>query len=230
MTQARVSEIFVSHQGEGPYVGSRQLFVRFYGCNMDCSFCDTTLESYKTFSKESLLSKIMDFGEDYNELVLTGGEPLMYADFLAEFLPFCRKFAETPVYLETNGTMPLELEKVIDSVDIIAMDVKLPSSTGHMLGVWDDIKKFARLSEKKELFLKAVVTDTTTIEDIKKMAEVILSLRKKHTVVLQPVTPVPGAADEADEEMLIFFKKYLEKETASDVMILGQVHKLLGIR
>ena len=71
--QARISEIFLSYQGEGPFTGSKQLFVRFYGCNMECSYCDTPLESYKSFSKESLLGKILDFGDNYNELVLTGG-------------------------------------------------------------------------------------------------------------------------------------------------------------
>lgn len=39
--QAGVSEIFSSIQGEGKYVGCRQLFIRLIGCNMDCPYCDT---------------------------------------------------------------------------------------------------------------------------------------------------------------------------------------------
>ena len=74
---AKVSEIFLSYQGEGPYVGSHQLFVRFYGCNLKCVFCDTVLESYRSLAKESLFSRILDFGDDYNEVneATQGGLP-----------------------------------------------------------------------------------------------------------------------------------------------------------
>jgi 7-carboxy-7-deazaguanine synthase len=230
MTRAKVSEIFVSYQGEGPFVGSRQLFIRFYGCNMNCVYCDTVLKSYKSFTAESLLGKVLDFDEAYNELVLTGGEPLVVSDFLKEFLPAFRAHRENHVYLETNGTLPRELEKIIDLVDIIAMDIKLPSSTGHMFGLWKDMRAFAEIAERKELIMKAVITDSTHMDDVKKMGSMISALKKKHIVVLQPVTPVSESVKEPDEEMIQYFKKYLEKETGKDVMIFGQVHKLLGIK
>ena len=97
MEEAKVSEIFLSYQGEGPFAGSRQLFLRFYGCNLECEYCDTTLESYKSFTKDSLLGKVMDFEDDYNELAVTGGEPLLYADFLSGFLPLYRAHRKHPV-------------------------------------------------------------------------------------------------------------------------------------
>ncbi len=230
MEQAKISEIFLSYQGEGPFLGSKQLFIRFYGCNMNCGYCDTRLESYKSFTKESLLGKVLDFEEDYNELVLTGGEPMIYSDFLRGFLLIYKSCRKNPVYLETNGTFPKELEKLMDLVDIIAMDFKLPSSTGHMLGAWEETGKFAKLAQKKDLFIKTVITDTTTMEDIKKMGDIITGLEGKNTVVLQPVTPVSEFIKEPDEEMIQFFKKYLEGATGKDIMILGQVHRLLGIK
>lgn len=228
--EAKISEVFLSYQGEGPFAGSRQLFVRFYGCNQDCIYCDTPLESYRTFSKEALLSKVLDFEDDYNEIVLTGGEPLLHSGFIREFLFLFGKHRKHKVYLETNGTLPEELSKIIDYMDIISMDFKLPSSSGRDIDLWEVHEKFAEISSGKELIIKAVITDSTTMEDIKKMGSIISGLKGPCTIVLQPVTPINDSIKEADEEMMAFFKGYLWKETRKEIMILGQVHKVLGVR
>lgn len=230
MEQAKISEIFLSYQGEGPYAGSKQLFVRFFGCGLGCSFCDTRMESYKSFTREALLGKMLDFEDDYNEFVLTGGEPLEYSGFLAEFLPLFRKHRKHKVYLETNGTMPGELEKVIDLVDVIAMDFKLPSSTGVSVDVWSGHERFFELALKKELIVKAVITDHTRIDDIKRMSSIIGRSSGSFSIVLQPVTPEGQDMLPPDEEMLFFFRQYIEKETKRTVSVIGQVHKHLGIR
>ncbi|MGB2600614.1 MAG: 7-carboxy-7-deazaguanine synthase QueE [Candidatus Omnitrophota bacterium] len=230
MEQAKISEIFSSYQGEGPFAGSRQLFVRFYGCNLECVFCDTVLESYKSFSREALLGKILDFDDDYNELALTGGEPLLHANFLKRFLPVFKKHRKHPIYLETNGTLPGELKKVIEHVDIVAMDIKLPSSARNREDFTEVHEEFAKIALEKKLIIKAVITDSTTMDDIKRMKSVIKGLAGNFKVVLQPVTPVNDMVQEPDAEMLRYFKGYLKKETDRDVMILGQVHQHLGIK
>ena len=230
MKEAKVSEIFLSYQGEGPLAGSRQLFVRFYGCNMKCSFCDTLLTSYKTFTKDSLLGKILDFDDAYNELALTGGEPLLYADFLAEFLELYKAHRGHAVYLETNGTLPDGLRKVLRLVDTISMDLKLPSSAGINTDPWPAHREFAEAASSKELIVKAVITENTTIDDVKKMADIVSSLGTLPEVILQPVTPVNALTPEPDMEMMTYFSKYLEKRIGRDVLVLGQIHKFMGIR
>lgn len=230
MKKAKISEIFLSFQGEGPFAGSRQLFIRFYGCNLACLYCDTFLESYKSFSKESLLGKVLDFEDDYNELTLTGGEPLLSADFLKEFLPLFKKHRKHDIYLETNGTLPKELKKIIKYVDVIAMDFKFPSSAGNFQDLWKKHQDFLRIASRKRLITKSVITHATTIDDVKRMGEMISALGRECTVVLQPVTPVNSMVKEPDEEMISYFKGYVKKETGKDVMILGQVHKCLGIK
>ncbi|MCM8763078.1 MAG: 7-carboxy-7-deazaguanine synthase QueE, partial [Candidatus Omnitrophica bacterium] len=75
--QAKIAEIFKSIQGEGIYQGREQVFVRFYGCNLKCQFCDTPLTHYEELRPEELLNRINIFGVDYHSLSLTGGEPLL---------------------------------------------------------------------------------------------------------------------------------------------------------
>ncbi|MDD4012601.1 MAG: 7-carboxy-7-deazaguanine synthase QueE [Candidatus Omnitrophica bacterium] len=230
MTEAKISEIFMSYQGEGPFSGSRQLFVRFFGCNLKCAYCDTTPESYKSFTRDALLGKMLEFGDDYNELAVTGGEPLLYADFLSEFLPMYRANRRHNVYIETNGTLPEGLEKVIDMVDIVAMDIKLPSSCGTEKGWWKEHKAFADIASRKELLIKAVVTDRTPIDDIKAVADIVCSLTGSPELVLQPVTPAGISIVPPDEEMMMYFTKYLEKRLGRNILVLGQIHRYMGIR
>lgn len=230
MKEAKISEIFLSYQGEGPFAGSRELFVRFYGCNLNCRYCDTRLESYKSFTKEALLGKILDFEDDYNEFTVTGGEPLLYADFLKEFLPLFRKHRDHRIYLETNGVLFDGLKKVLPHVDIIAMDFKLPSSSGMTTSLWAQHKKFFKLAVSKELIVKIIVTDNCTIDDVKEASCILSSTDKDFTVILQPVTPVGDDFTEPDGEMLSYFKGFLNKETGKKVSILGQMHKHIGVK
>jgi len=228
--EAKISEIFLSYQGEGPFSGSRQLFIRFYGCNLSCVYCDTMLGSYKSFPKEGLLGKILDFEDDYNELTLTGGEPLLHADFLKDFLPLFKKHRKHEVYLETNGTMPDELKKIVDYVDIVAMDFKLPSFGGGEGDLLRLNEEFVKVVSDKELIIKTVITDSTSIDDIKIMGRALAGIKKDITIVLQPVTPVNEQMKEPDREMLSYFKSYVKKETDKEVIVMGQVHHCLGIK
>jgi len=177
------------------------------------------------------MGKVLDFDGGYNELVLTGGEPLMFPEFIAGFIGLFKNYRNNLVYLETNGTLPEALEKVIDHVDIVAMDFKLPSSTGGAEDVWNLHERFAAALGKKELIIKAVITGSTLFDDIKRMASVIKGLQRPTLdIVLQPVTPENDLVAAADREMLYYFKKYLEKETKRDILVFGQIHKCLGIR
>ena len=154
----------------------------------------------------------------------------MYADFLREFLPLFKKNRKHKIYLETNGTLPDELEKVIDQVDIIAMDFKLPSSTKNAADLWREHDRFFNIAAGKELFVKAVITDGTGIDDIKKMGRTVAGIEKELEIILQPVTSVNDLVAEPDGEMVVYFKKYLEKQAEKDVLILGQMHKCMGIK
>ena len=230
MNKAKIAEIFLSYQGEGTYIGSRQLFVRFFGCNLKCDYCDTILTSYKSFSKEMLLSKIMDFEDEYNELVLTGGEPLLYAEFLDQFISSYKTIRKQKIFIETNGILFDEMGGILDKVDIVSMDFKLPSSSPGQQEFWKEHERFLQALNSVEVITKAVITDTTNIDDIIKFANILKSFPGKTSVILQPVTGIGAKIKTPDRETLEIFKAYIMKETDKSVNILGQFHKILQIR
>jgi organic radical activating enzyme len=145
---ANIVEVFSSLQGEGLFVGYPQLFIRLGGCNLRCTYCDTPegLSLQKTgrietrpFSGKWLTLKnpvaapallahvfrLIKGFPHYHSVSITGGEPLLHTDFLKAILPPIRK--KLPILLETNGTLPARLKAVIKLVDIVSMDIKMPS-------------------------------------------------------------------------------------------------------
>ena len=150
--RARIAEVFDSVQGEGIYLGEKQLFVRFFGCNLSCKFCDTKLHRFLEYEPDELLEEIKLYGNGFHSISLTGGEPLLQNDFLKEIVRMTRDHGYRN-YLETNGTLHSELKGIIDYLDIVAMDVKLPSSTAWA-SFGGCIISFWRLPLKKKFLSK----------------------------------------------------------------------------
>ncbi len=127
--RAELSEIFTSIQGEGILLGVKQLFVRFSKCNLNCYYCDTPKDS--KFCRDHVRGKTLrnpidlEYVEDVAKSVKvhsiswTGGEPLLYADFIRNFEKI------HPFYLESNMTLPDEAKKVRNLVDYVAGDFKV---------------------------------------------------------------------------------------------------------
>jgi 7-carboxy-7-deazaguanine synthase len=221
--KAKVVEIFSSIQGEGLYVGQPQTFVRFYGCNIGCRYCDEAGKNrFKEYSAPELIEAII---KENNKVVsLTGGEPLLYADFLKEVLPRLKKKGSI-VYLETNGTLKNNLLKIIDFLDIISMDIKLPSSTG-LRAYWKVHASFLKEAAEKKVFVKSVITSKTSIADIKKAASVIKGVDRGIFFILQPVTINNKI------QKIKFIDRFLDAANSSlnNVRIIPQVHKILGLK
>lgn len=227
--KAKIVEIFTSIQGEGPYVGVKQLFIRFCGCNLNCNFCDTNEvldEEHLEYSPEELKAQVENFNlKLVHSISLTGGEPLLWADFLLEFLPILKIDFKGKIYLETNSTLNNNLEKVIDYIDIISADIKLPSASGieNSFAVHDEFFRVAKKYEK-EIFAK-IVFDENILDD-----EIFhcLKLAEKYDMplILQPKT-VDNNISLDKEKMFEVFNKFLAVQP--NTRIIPQVHKFLGV-
>ncbi|MBR6121877.1 MAG: radical SAM protein [Prevotella sp.] len=97
----RINEIFYSLQGEGRNTGRAAIFIRFAGCNLRCSFCDTEFDSYQEMSDEDILQAIAPYPARF--VVLTGGEPTLQADEAFVELLHSKGYE---VAMESNGTRP----------------------------------------------------------------------------------------------------------------------------
>ena len=101
----KVNEIFYSIEGEGRRAGMPCVFIRLFGCNLNCSYCDTRYscsgEDYTEMSVEEILKRVKKF--DCPNITVTGGEPLIHKDIdvLLEEL----SSRDYQVNVETNGSI-----------------------------------------------------------------------------------------------------------------------------
>ena len=231
--KAKILEIFSSMQGEGLFVGAKQIFVRFAQCNMTCAYCDTNLSrASKDITVKGLVNSITALDKKkgaHHSVSLTGGEPLLHAEFLEALLPELKDLG-FKIYLETNGTLPDKLASIIDFVDIIAMDIKLPSATG-MKPLWREHKKFLECAVKngKKVFVKMVVASGTDRNELAVAAKLIENVDREIPVCVQPVTPAPESTRFVSVKKMRECRSYLEG-TLKYVRVVPQMHKLLNIR
>jgi 7-carboxy-7-deazaguanine synthase len=219
---AKISEVFKSIQGEGIYQGVEQVFVRFFGCNLSCAYCDTKVFRYEEKTLDDLTQEIAAYG-GYHSVSFTGGEPLLQAAFLKEALKFLKHINKI-TYLETNGVLCNELREVIEYCDIISMDFKLPSSTLER-EFWNEHREFLEIAKAKEVFVKTVIGKYTEVKDIIKSIEIIKEIKPDISFVLQPENPFE---DILEKKLSSFLK--LCQEQAVNVKIIPQLHKALGIK
>jgi len=169
--KAPVGEVFDSIQGEGLYMGEQQIFVRFFGCNLKCRYCDTVMHRYVEYEPEGLLEEVKRYQRTTDVISYTGGEPLLHKDFLKAMLPLAHR-CNFRNYLETNGTLPGALSEVIEYVNVIAMDMKLPSSTG-LEPQWGVHREFLKIALKKDVFIKVILCESTVDEDMREVISII---------------------------------------------------------
>jgi 7-carboxy-7-deazaguanine synthase len=250
MHLAYINEVFASIQGEGPWIGQRQIFVRFQGCDIHCAYCDTpaalSLERDNAHLqctaqvKPGLISEIEQVpnpvsgerlsglcarlvipGPSRPVLTLTGGEPLLQSVFLEQWLSRAREAYH--IYLETSGIHDQAMRTIAHMIDVVSMDFKLPSATG-IRPFWEEHKRFLNASRGKDLFVKAVVTRGTKREDVLTAARIIADFDASVPLILQPA----GGAAAPPASLLVAF----QDETLGiiqDVRVIPQAHKILNV-
>ena len=105
MKKYRIAEIFYSIQGEGRFAGTPAVFVRFAGCNLACSWCDTDFEKRAELTAGEIVELVHVF-KGAPLVVFTGGEPMLQLDMgLVAAVNKC--MAPATLAIETNGTIQI---------------------------------------------------------------------------------------------------------------------------
>ena len=127
----RVAENFISINGEGTRAGELAVFVRFTGCNLRCSYCDTMWANepgcpYEEMSPAQICEYVRSTG--IKNVTLTGGEPLLQKD-MDKLISLLISKCGVRVEIETNGAVDLRpFAELPEGRPLFTMDYKLPSS------------------------------------------------------------------------------------------------------
>ncbi|HOM03614.1 MAG TPA: radical SAM protein [Acetivibrio sp.] len=171
----KVNEIFLSVQGESLSAGFPTVFVRFTGCNLRCSYCDTryAYDEGKEMTPAEIFEEIKKL--HYKRVCLTGGEPLLQEE-LGQLLTLLDDYIVT---IETNGSVNLGRVMLKNPRHSYVMDMKVPSS-----GCSDEMlfENFDLLRDCDEI--KFVIGTRADYEWAK---TVISKYHRKGTVTFSPV-------------------------------------------
>ncbi len=178
-----VVEKFISINGEGTRCGQLSVFIRFAGCNLNCSFCDTTWANEKDVPCEYLTAdEIYDYihSTGVKNVTLTGGEPLLTKDILTLLKKLA---ADTSLYveIETNVSIDLEPFSHITNGPHFTMDYKLP---GSGMESFMNLSNFSCLT--KEDTVKFVAGDRNDLEVAKYMIDTY-QLQNRCSIYFSPV-------------------------------------------
>ena len=226
--KGNVLDIFESYQGEGPYVGAPQIFLRMGGCHLRCAYCDTpeswTTEGSTAWEPGALADELRRRAAAgrFFSFSITGGEPLLQADFLADVLG---RLDVLPVHLDTSGTLPDRLERLIDRIDVVAMDVKLPSCPGTRADA-DETERTLTVAARKEVFVKMVLTRDSIEAEIADAAGMIRRVDPSIRLFLQPATPFAGEEPPPPPRVARF--RAIAEGEGLEVFVVPQIHVLAG--
>ncbi len=207
----KVVEKFISINGEGTRVGELAVFVRFQGCNLRCSYCDTMWANeadcpYKEETPEEILDYVKE--SEIKNVTLTGGEPLLQ-DEIGELIALLLD-AGLRVEIETNGSV--NLSKFAEPRPAFTMDYKLPSS---------GCEEFMNLENMKYLRMEDTVKFVSgSMEDLLRASEIIekYDLSSRCHVYLSPIF------GEIEPSQMV---DYMAEKKMNDVRLQIQMHKVI---
>ena len=208
----KVNEIFLSIDGEGYRTGLPVVFIRLYGCNLNCSYCDTRYsceqQEYKEMSLYDILVEVLSYGVP--RVTLTGGEPLIHPgvkDLIKSLVA-----NDIEVNIETNGAVDLDefIEFKYNSKVVFTMDYKCKSS-----GMEDKMI----LSNLEFLQPKDVIK--FVVSNYNEMAKMEFILESSKCKAQPYVSPVFGAIE--PKELV----DYVLDNKLNNVKVQVQLHKII---
>lgn len=185
----RITEIFLSIQGESSHAGRPCAFVRLTGCPMRCLWCDSTYTftggTRKTF--DEIFAELKAFG--CNLVEVTGGDPLAQKNVF----PFIKRLLDEgyEVLIETGGFF--STEKVDERAKII-LDVKCPASGESERNYWANLE---RLNPEKDE-VKFVVADLNDWEYARKVIEKYDLQTRAKEVLISPIFGIENLQEIAE--------------------------------
>ncbi len=256
--RAPVLEVFASIQGEGRYVGEPQVFLRLWGCPLRCRWCDTPGSWLLPSEPRTRIASLQGTRRERGwaspfqaatwiaeaepgrarTISVTGGEPLLWPLFLRELR---RYVGARRIHLETGGAHPEALEQVLDSVDHVSLDLKLPADLDPPVEVegggeraprdaleWAAVRsRTLELVRGRDACGKLIVAGGRQALEFRALLDDVASIAPELPLFLQPVTPMNGVRAPGADLMSELVELALERSLT--VRVVPQVHRLLEV-
>ncbi len=249
-------ELFSSVQGEGPYVGASTLFVRLGVCDLRCRWCDSPHtwraadacrlqiargnSAAREVANPVSVAAIVEASEAlelerHAFVSLTGGEPLLQPECVHALATSLRDRGPR-IHLETHGLATDALARVVDVVDLVAMDWKLASDVRRegesfkeaRADFHDEHEAFLKVATRApEVFAKIVVTTSTRDDEVLEAARRIARVAKGTLLVLQPVTPRGPVTERPDAAQMLRLA-FAAEAILPNVRVIPQTHPIYG--
>lgn len=185
----KVAEKFVSINGESRRAGELAVFIRFTGCNLNCTYCDTAWAipadaPHEEMSHQALIEYIKETGID--NVTLTGGEPLLQPEIenlVVDIISLNKR-----VEIETNGAVSIKsLKELADKLSLrdelsITLDYKCPGSGMEefmLMENYDELREYDTV--------KFVVSDRKDLDRAREVIEKYKLIDRKVAAYLSPV-------------------------------------------
>ena len=185
----RITEIFLSIQGESSHSGRPCSFVRLTGCPMRCVWCDSeyTFTGGERVSFDDIFAKLEEFGCDLVEV--TGGEPLAQKNVFPFITGLCDRGYE--VLIETGGFVSTA---EVDERAKIILDVKCPASGEAHRNHWANLERLKKENDEVKFVIADLEDWEFTLQIIKKYD---LQNRSKE-ILISPVFDSPHLKEIAE--------------------------------
>lgn len=224
-----IHSIYTATEGEGIFVGTPQIFVRFQGCNVGCLNCDSKetwdFDSVPAETLSSVIEKVETLSGNYphqlKRVSITGGDPL-HPKHVPGCIMLAKELKSRGFYLNIEAAGTRVVHEIFDYLDFISFDLKTPST-----GVQTDEKLILKLHEQypNRFQIKAVCYDKKDFEYIFNVYENIQA-KTDYAISNWCVTPCYNTEEEFPKERFDSIIK-MNESFGGPFRVIGQQHKWL---
>ena len=224
-----IHSIYRATEGEGVFVGTPQIFVRFQGCAIGCVNCDSK-DTWRfedpTRSIESVLTEIEEISGQYphrlKRVSITGGDPL-HPKHTEGVLALVKELKKRGFYINIEAAGTRVLDEVFDAIDFISFDIKTPSTQVKV-----NKKLLLKLTQQYQgkAQVKSVISDKKDFEFVFDLYQQILQEVEYNNNIPWVITPCYEPNEEFPRERFLNVIE-MNENFGAPFRVIGQQHKWL---